>query len=75
MKKHKAQKEREEGDFQYSGSDDEAAPEADERAGEPSSILQVNCRDRSQGTNILTQRVTTSLADLDPRGSETFCRS
>jgi len=41
MKKHKAQKEREEGDFQYSGSDDEAQPEADERAGEPSSILQV----------------------------------
>ena len=41
MKKHKAQKEREEGEFQYSGSDDEAQPEADERAGEPSSILQV----------------------------------
>jgi hypothetical protein len=42
MKKHKAQKEREEGEFQYSGSDDEAQPEADERAGEPSSILQVS---------------------------------
>jgi len=36
------QKEREEGEFQYSGSDDEAPPEADERAGEPSSILQVS---------------------------------
>jgi hypothetical protein len=42
MKKHKAQKEREEGEFQYSGSDDEAQPETDERAGEPSSILQVD---------------------------------
>ena len=42
MKKHKAQKEREEGEFQYSGSDDEAQLETDERSGEPSSILQVN---------------------------------
>lgn len=41
MKKHKAQKEREEQEFAYSGSEDEAAPETDERAGEPSSILQV----------------------------------
>ena len=39
MKKHKAAKEREEQEFQYSGSDDEAPPE-DDRAGEPSSILQ-----------------------------------
>lgn len=41
MKKHKAQKEREESEFQYSGSDEDAAvPENDVRAGEPSSILQ-----------------------------------
>ena len=39
VKKHKAAKEREEQEFQYSGSDDEAPPE-DDRAGEPSSILQ-----------------------------------
>jgi len=40
MKKHKAAKEREEAEFQYSGSEEDAPPEADERAGEPSSILQ-----------------------------------
>lgn len=40
MKKHKAAKEREEQEFQYSGSDEDAPPETDERAGEPSSILQ-----------------------------------
>jgi len=39
MKKHKAAKEREEQEFQYSGSDEDAPPE-DEIAGEPSSILQ-----------------------------------
>ena len=43
MKKHKALKEREEAEFQYSGSDDEGVPETDERAGQPSSILQVIC--------------------------------
>ena len=41
MKKHKAQKEREEAEFQYSNSDDDGVPEPDERAGQPSSILQV----------------------------------
>ena len=41
MKKHKAAKEREEQEFQFSGSDDDAPPEEDNRAGEPSSILQV----------------------------------
>jgi len=40
MKKHKAQKEREEAEFQYSNSDEDVAPEPDERAGQPSSILQ-----------------------------------
>ena len=40
MKKHKAAKEREEAEFQYSGSDEDAPPPEDERAGEPSSILQ-----------------------------------
>ena len=40
VKKHKAAKEREEQEFQYSGSDDDAPPEEDNRAGEPSSILQ-----------------------------------
>merc|ERR1719334_1320007 len=40
MKKHKAAKEREEQEFQYSGSDDDGPPEEDTRAGEPSSILQ-----------------------------------
>merc|ERR1719318_696936 len=40
MKKHKAAKEREENEFQYSGSDEDAPPDPDERAGEPSSILQ-----------------------------------
>jgi len=40
MKKHKAAKEREEQEFQYSGSDEDAPPDPDERAGEPSSILQ-----------------------------------
>ena len=40
VKKHKAAKEREEQEFQYSGSDDDAPPEDDNRAGEPSSILQ-----------------------------------
>merc|ERR1719516_252305 len=39
MKKHKAAKEREENEFQYSGSDEDAPPDPDERAGEPSSIL------------------------------------
>jgi len=39
VKKHKAAKEREEQEFQYSGSDDDA-PAEDDRAGEPSSILQ-----------------------------------
>ena len=42
MKKHKAQKEREEAEFQYSNSDEDVAPEPDERAGQPSSILQVD---------------------------------
>ena len=41
MQKHKQQKEREEAEFQYSASDDEGPPEAEDRAGEPSSILQV----------------------------------
>ena len=41
VKKHKAAKEREEQEFAYSGSEDEApGPEEDTRAGEPSSILQ-----------------------------------
>jgi len=40
VKKHKAAKEREEQEFQYSGSDDDQPPEDDIRAGEPSSILQ-----------------------------------
>jgi len=40
MQKHKQQKEREEAEFQYSASDDEGPPEAEDRAGEPSSILQ-----------------------------------
>merc|ERR1719210_3015869 len=40
MKKHKAAKEREEAEFQYSGSDEDGPPEEDTRAGEPSSILQ-----------------------------------
>jgi len=40
VKKHKAAKEREEQEFAYSGSEDEAPPEEDTRAGEPSSILQ-----------------------------------
>jgi len=40
VKKHKAAKEREEQEFQYSGSDDDGPPEEDTRAGEPSSILQ-----------------------------------
>ena len=40
VKKHKAAKERLEQEFQYSGSGDVAPPEDDNRAGEPSSILQ-----------------------------------
>jgi len=39
MKKHKAQKEREEAEFQYSNSDDDVPQEPDERAGQPSSVL------------------------------------
>ena len=47
VKKHKAAKEREEQEFQYSGSDDDQPPEDDIRAGEPSSILM------APGENIL----------------------